>query len=107
MRDCSRCRCKRASLCCGSHLQQSCAGQHTEGSYSIKLPPLYQIHAEVRGNTYGYMRGPQLKAHQDGMVEGFKGALRSSGCLWRLFWTSFGVFLQKVSVIPYTTYSYS
>lgn len=41
------------------------------------------------------------------MVEGFKGALRSSGRLWRLFWTSFGVFLQKVSIIPYTTYSYS
>ena len=68
---------------------------------------LCQIHAEVRGYECRYMQGPQHNAHQDGMVEGFKGALRSSGCLWRLFWTSFGVFLQKVSVVPYTTYSYS
>ena len=73
----------------------------------MKLPPLCQIHAEVRAVICRYIRGAQLNAHQDGLVEGFKGALRSSGCLWRLFWTSLGVFLQKVSVIPYTTYSYS
>ena len=73
----------------------------------MKLPLLWQIRADVRATTCRYMRGPQLSAHQDGMVEGFEGALRSSGCLWRLFWTSFGVFLQKVSIIPYTTYSYS